>query len=126
MCFSSSFKDLGITKNDSLSSSMEKTSHLSFGATDCALPMIWGMQNKIAFDAVVIWTDNETWAGGVHPSVALNQYRKKMGINAKLVVCATSSTGFSIADPKDPGRQLDIVGFSANTPNVISNFIRGY
>lgn len=44
-----------------------------------------------------------------------------MGIAAKLVTIGMTSSGFSIADPNDPG-QLDIIGFDTATPQVISNF----
>ena len=123
MGFSSTFKDLQISSSDTLQSAQKKTSKMNFGGTDCSLPMLWGMHNKIEFDACVIYTDSETWAGRIHPSIALQQYREEMGIPTRLIVCATASTGFSIADPKDPG-MLDVVGFSADTPNLISSFIR--
>jgi 60 kDa SS-A/Ro ribonucleoprotein len=44
-----------------------------------------------------------------------------MGIAAKLVVVAMASNGFSVADPDDAG-MLDVVGFDAATPQVISDF----
>lgn len=42
----------------------------------------------------VIYTDNETWAGGVHPFQALLRYRDIMGISARLIVVGMTSTGF--------------------------------
>ena len=51
----------------------------------------------------MVLTDNETWAGNVHPAEALRQYRGRSGIPAKLVVVAMVSNGFSIADPNDGG-----------------------
>lgn len=94
------------------------------GGTDCALPMIWAKDNNRQFDTFVIYTDNETWAGGIHPTEALSQYRKSSGIDARLVVVGMASTGFTIADPSDP-RTMDVAGFDANTPNIISGFSRG-
>jgi 60 kDa SS-A/Ro ribonucleoprotein len=35
-----------------------------------------------------------------------------------------TSNGFSIADPEDPAR-LDVVGFDASAPGVISAFAAG-
>jgi 60 kDa SS-A/Ro ribonucleoprotein len=70
-----------------------------------------------------VMTDNETWAGKIHPVEALRSYRKKMGIAAKLVVVGMTSTGFSIADPNDGG-MLDVVGFDAAAPAVIADFLR--
>lgn len=94
---------------------------IPFGGTDCALPMLYATQQAREFDAFAIYTDSETWAGTVHPSQALNQYRRQSGIDAKLIVVGMVSNGFSIADPNDPG-MLDVVGFDTATPNVISEF----
>lgn len=109
-------------KTETLTGAVKKVSSLSFGATDCALPMLYALQNKLEVDVFVIYTDNETWAGNVHPAKALQEYRKKMGIDAKLIVVGMTSNGFSIADPKDPG-MLDVVGFSADVPAVMRQFI---
>lgn len=100
------------------------TRALPVGGTDCALPMLDALHRREAVDLFVIITDNETWAGNVHPHVALQDYRRKLGIDAKLVVLATTATPFTIADPKDPG-MLDVVGFSADVPQAIRAFARG-
>jgi 60 kDa SS-A/Ro ribonucleoprotein len=60
----------------------------------------------------------------MHPVQALRLYREKTGIPARLVVVGMTSNGFSIADPSDSG-MLDVVGFDTNTPQVISDFVRG-
>ena len=98
------------------------TSALPFGGTDCALPMVEALRNRWAVDAFIVYTDSETWAGDVHPAQALRTYREHTGIAAKLVVVAMASGGFSIADPNDAG-MLDVVGFDAAAPQVISDFI---
>ncbi|WP_407539803.1 TROVE domain-containing protein [Deinococcus radiomollis] len=97
---------------------------LPMGGTDCALPMLWAAKEKVPVDVFVVYTDNETWAGKVHPSVALEQYRQRMGIPARLVVVGMTATAFSIADPADAG-MLDVVGFDAAAPNLIGAFARG-
>ena len=74
-------------------------------------------------DAFVIYTDSETWFGQVHPCQALQAYRDKFGIPAKLIVVGMVSNGFTIADPEDAG-MMDVVGFDSAAPSVISNFIR--
>ena len=83
--------------------------------------MLDAMARKIPADCFVVLTDSETWAGKIHPAQALKQYRERMGIPAKLVVVGMASNGFSIADPNDAG-MLDVVGFDATAPNVISDF----
>lgn len=106
----------------SLGDIIAKTSRLPHAGTDCALPMLFAMSENLDIDAFVIYTDNETWAGNIAPVEALRRYREKSGIDAKLVVVGMTSTGFSIADPNDLG-MLDVVGFDANAPRVISSFI---
>jgi 60 kDa SS-A/Ro ribonucleoprotein len=86
--------------------------------------MLYALERGIAADAFIVYTDSETWAGAIHPSVALKQYRERTGIPAKLVVVGMVANGFSIADPNDGG-MLDVVGFDTATPAVIADFIRG-
>ena len=85
--------------------------------------MVYAKQNRIEVDAFVVYTDNETWAGGIHPSQALVQYRQAMGIDAKLIVVGMTATESTIADPSDPG-MLDVVGFDASCPAVMADFVR--
>jgi len=120
--FGSRLQKLGIGKNDRLSTVLKKTK-MNFGGTDAALPILQALQDRTQVDAFITYTDNETWAGAVHPAQALQRYREEMGIPAKLIVVGMTSTGFSIADPNDAG-MLDVVGFDANTPQAISEFIR--
>jgi 60 kDa SS-A/Ro ribonucleoprotein len=97
---------------------------LPMGGTDCALPMVWALRNRVEVDTFQVYTDNETWHGAVHPHQALREYREKMGIDARLVVVAMTAGGASIADPSDP-RQLDVSGFDASVPKLLSDFSRG-
>lgn len=120
--FGSALTPLTISPRQRLDDVVRSISDLPFGGTDCALPMVEALKQGWAVDVFVIYTDNETWAGRVHPAQALRAYRERTGIAAKLVVVAMSSNGFSIADPDDAG-MLDVVGFDAATPQVISDFI---
>jgi 60 kDa SS-A/Ro ribonucleoprotein len=117
------FLDLGLSKSMRLDQVIQKTANLPFGGTDCAIPMLYAMKKHIPVDAFCLVTDNETWQGNVHASVALKQYRKEMGIDAKMIVIGMTATKFSIADPNDPG-SLDVVGFDASCPVVMSDFVR--
>lgn len=121
--FTSTFQDLGISEKDTLDAAIRKVHKSNFGSTDCSLPMTWALERKIPVDAFLVLTDNETYAGKIHPFQALQQYRKAMGRPAKLIVCGMTSTGFSLADPSDGG-SLDVVGFDTATPQVIANFVR--
>lgn len=124
MGFSSRFIEIPITPEMTLDAVTKAVSNLPFESTDCSLPFTWGRQQKDAFDVVQIWTDNETYAGKVHPHVALQKYRQTKGTDTKLAVCATTSTGFSIAVPDDPG-MLDCVGFDSSVPALLADFARG-
>lgn len=121
--FPSGITVLPVSPRERLDDVMARTAALRFGGTDCALPMLEARRRRWEVDVFVIYTDNETWAGSVHPAEALRQYREASGIAAKLVVVAMASNGFSIADPDDAG-MLDVVGFDAATPAVIADFAR--
>ena len=121
MAFAHTFIPLDINAETSLSGALARTRSVNFGGTDCAQPMSWAAKNRVEVDEFVVITDSETHSGLMHPSEALQAYRKQMGINAKLVVVAMASNGFSIADPEDAG-MLDVVGFDTNTPQVVSDF----
>ena len=112
---------LGINDGSTFRDAVGAVAGKNFGATDCALPMLDAMGAGLGVDVFVVITDNETWHGTVHPMEALRQYRMKMGINAKLAVIGMTSTGFSIADPKDGGC-LDMVGFDAAAPRILADF----
>jgi 60 kDa SS-A/Ro ribonucleoprotein len=105
-----------------------KATDVPFGATDCALPMTEALkmytQSGIVFDVFCVYTDSETYAPNIHPQVALENYRKATGVDAKLIVVGMASNSLSIADPKDKNT-LNLAGFDTSTPELISMFVRG-
>ncbi|HEX6714624.1 MAG TPA: TROVE domain-containing protein [Thermoleophilaceae bacterium] len=122
--FYSRLKPLKISPRQRLDDVVQTVKALHFGATDCALPMIYALERGREIDTFVIYTDSETWWGDIHPAEALREYRKQSGIDARLVVVGMVANGFSIADPEDAG-MLDVVGFDTATPQVISEFAAG-
>jgi 60 kDa SS-A/Ro ribonucleoprotein len=114
---------LAISPRQRLDDVMRAVNGLPFGATDCALPMLFALDREREIDTFVVYTDSETWAGSIHPARALADYRRASGIDARLVVVGMVSNGFSIADPNDPG-MLDVVGFDTATPQLVSDFAR--
>ena len=122
--FSHEMVPLNISAKMRLDDVVNTVSGLPFGATDCALPMLYAMKKKLKVETFVVYTDSETWFGSVHPVQALRDYRDKMGIAAKLIVVGMVSNGFSIADPDDAG-MLDVVGFDASAPALMADFARG-
>jgi 60 kDa SS-A/Ro ribonucleoprotein len=124
MGFDHGIRDLGVTAKDSILDATKKVSVNNGGGTDASLPMTWALENKIQVDTFVVLTDNETWAGNIHPVQALKKYRQATGIGAKLIVVGMTSTGFTIADPEDSG-MLDVVGFDGATPALMAKFAKG-
>lgn len=122
--YASGLCNLPISPRQRLEDAIKVVSGLPFGRTDCALPMLHAIEENLLVDAFVIYTDSETWAGDIHPTQALDAYRKHSGIDAKLVVVGMVANKFSIASPDDPG-MLDVVGFDTSTPQLISDFIAG-
>lgn len=148
MGFTTKFEPLKIYSNTTLQSAMVETQayQQQMGATDCAMPMLYALgyetqqavvrgrinvntpvksnRQPINVDAFIILTDNETWAGGIHPHQALADYRRTVNPNAKLVVCTMQPArhSISIADPNDKN-SLDIVGFDSSVPQLIQDFV---
>jgi 60 kDa SS-A/Ro ribonucleoprotein len=123
-------RKLNINPTMTLEKAMEATQFSDFGSTDCSLPIEKAIKDfkesggaKGLWDVFMIYTDNETYSGRRHPSVALKEYRELTGIPAKMVVIACMPNASSIADPTDGG-MLDIVGFDTNAPEIVMNFIR--
>lgn len=122
--FQTQMVPLDISSKMRLDDVIKHISGLPFGGTDCAQPMLYAIKHHLKVDTFVVYTDSETWAGSIHPSRALADYRQQSGIDARLVVVGMVSNGFSIADPNDPG-MLDVVGFDTAAPAVIADFSRG-
>lgn len=102
-----------------------KATNAPFGATDCSLPMRRAIQENLDVDVFIIMTDNETFAGPMHPQVALENYRKHANKpNAKLIVVGMTANCLTIADPNDRNT-LNLAGFDASMPEIIAMFVRG-
>jgi hypothetical protein len=96
-----------------------------YGATDCSLPMLRAMEEGLNVDVFIVMTDSETFAGKVHPQVALENYRKHANKpDAKLIVVGMTANNLTIADPNDRNT-LNLAGFDASMPEIIAMFVRG-
>lgn len=150
MLFNNKGSFVNVTHQMRLNEVMQTIQDRNFGATDCAQPMIRALaeynkskQNKGKYDLFIIYTDNQTYYGNVHPSEALDKYRKATNIDAKMIVIATTPTSNSIGyggscfnscsnsilDEKNKKNNtplaLNIVGFDLNAPALIKNFSTG-
>lgn len=124
MGFAHNFREVRLRKGMSIEEAMRVVSGQAFGSTDCSLPFQWALKEKMDVQAFITMTDSETNHGGIHPSQALTEYRNKSRNAARSVVVGMASGGFTIADPNDSG-SIDVVGFDASTPSLVSDFCRG-
>jgi len=124
LAFTDRLVPLAINASMDLETVTRACDRLPFGATDCAQPMLYALEKGIKADVFVVYTDCETWAGKVSPSAALKRYRAATGIDARLIVVAMTSGGFTLADPADAG-MMDVVGFDAGAPEMMRQFVLG-
>lgn len=121
--FSNNFIPLDISPRRRLDDNLKIVNGMNFGKTDCALPMVYALKNKLEIDTFIVYTDNETWFGHIHPYQALKDYRRIMNMpNAKLIVVGMVANNFTIANPNDAG-MLDVVGFDPSIPEIINSFV---
>ena len=122
--FDTGLTPLAISPRQRLDDAIRAVSNLPFGGTDCAPPILHATQTGKVYDLFCVYTDNETWAGRIHPHEALAEYRQRVNPAARLVVVGMTASNVSIADPTDPG-MLDVAGFDAAVPTLIADFARG-
>jgi 60 kDa SS-A/Ro ribonucleoprotein len=122
--FSTEFIDLGISSRDSFSSALKKANSNNFGATDASVAYDWAIKNKFKADVICFWTDNESWAGRKHPSVALKEYREKVNPDVKAVYVTLTPYRISLVDPKDE-ESWDLAGFDPGVPRLIQMLATG-
>jgi 60 kDa SS-A/Ro ribonucleoprotein len=115
--------ELGITARDTLGEACRKAQAQNFGGTDCGAAMRWAEQHGVPVDMFCIYTDGQTWSGPQHPFQALQQYRERTGIPAKLAAFQMAGGRMSIADPSDAG-MMDFSGFDASAPALLADFAR--
>jgi 60 kDa SS-A/Ro ribonucleoprotein len=105
----------------SLQDIMDLASRSIHGGTDCSVPIRKAIASRKRYDAIVIYSDGEAWVGGqVHE--LMNEYRKKVNPDAKLICVNSSSNRHQLTDPNDI-LSLEVVGFSTSTPAVITAFL---
>ncbi len=124
LSFSGNLRPLPISPRQRLDDAIRIVSAAPAGGTDCSLPMLHALERKVHVDVFTVYTDNETWAGRMHPHQALTQYRREVNPEAKLVVCGMIASNFTIADPSDAG-MLDVAGFDSAVPSLLADFARG-
>ena len=91
-----------------------------WASTNISKGIVQAMKFRRLYDGFVVLTDNDV-NSGIKPSLALQQYRRALGVQTKLAVVATQLTDISIADPLDKG-MMDFCGFDSNGPKILQEF----
>lgn len=94
-----------------------------WASTDISKGIVQAMKFRRFYDGFVVLTDNDV-NSGIKPSIALQQYRRALNIQAKLAVVATQASDISIADPEDKG-MMDFCGFDSHGPKILQEFFSG-
>lgn len=124
LAFSNGIMPFPVHKASSLDHVIRTADGMGFSSTDCSAPMEYAIRHNLKVDVFRVYTDSETNCNRRPPSVALEDYRQRSGVNAKLIVVAMTASNVSIADPNDLG-MMDVVGFDTAAPDVMNDFIRG-
>jgi 60 kDa SS-A/Ro ribonucleoprotein len=95
------------------------------GGTNMALPIDWLKGQTQSYDALLYYTDTETWLG-VHPQIELDQVRKSRQHNLKVIEIAAAAVAGSAFRDASSGdtKALRIHGFDATVPQVVDAFLR--
>jgi 60 kDa SS-A/Ro ribonucleoprotein len=85
----------------------------------------YAIDKEIKADVLVFWTDGQSWQGN-HPSLLLNDYRKKLNPDAKAiyVILGAYSDKTTLAKPEDKNA-FDIAGFSAESVKLVQMIADG-
>ena len=124
MGYSHRLVEVPIAPSMSLVQAVRTVEQVPMGGTDTSLPWQWATKQRRRFGGIVSYTDNETWSGKEHTAAAVSTYRRRVDPQARSVVVALESTGFTVNDPTDP-LGLDVAGYDASVPTVVSDFVRG-
>lgn len=92
--------------------------------TDTSLPVQYALDKSMDFDAIVSYTDNNTWSGSGHVTQYLRKYETRVGHPVRFLNVAMESGRSTDVDPTNPN-MLELVGMDSNTPQIISEFIAG-
>lgn len=109
-----------IGRRNSIDEVLAKSPH--GGGTDCSQAFVHALNTKIKYDAIIILTDSETWAGAAHGVELLNGYRKLVNRDVKVIEVAMVANP-STALPVDEKNVLRVVGFDASVTDVINSYL---
>jgi 60 kDa SS-A/Ro ribonucleoprotein len=99
----------------------------SGGSTDCSLPFKFAENNHEDFDAIVSFSDSESWAGGEHLFQIAKRYRETRNPNLLYVSMQLEADDTSLLSPDmvASNQDLEIVGLDSSAYEVMSEFLTG-
>lgn len=118
--FDTVIKTAALGRRSSLDEVIKNSPH--GGGTDCSQPIAHALRFNMKLDAIVILTDNESWAGTKHGFTLLEEYRKKINPAVKLIEVAMVANHHSTM-PGDDKNILRVVGFDASVVEVINKYL---
>jgi 60 kDa SS-A/Ro ribonucleoprotein len=133
--FDTSYHEIGFTAKNRIDTIVDRLSRHRGGGTNTNLPVQYAWDKKLDVDAIVSYTDDETWAGqarfasydrtmgGGHVTEWVTKYADRYG-PFKFLNCAMIATGTSDVDSKNP-MMFELNGMDANTPRIISEYVQG-
>lgn len=142
VAFATSLKEITLHKGMTLEEARRICDDSVGEGTDCTVPIQylmgkplksgWSYRGKsfpgtgklLDVDAIVMYTDSQSWAGERHLNQWLDDYRRAVGHPVKFVVVQMAANQWSQGDADDPDT-LNVVGFDTSCPKLISDFIAG-
>jgi len=92
------------------------------GYTDCSLPYLWAKEKGEKYDAIVMYTDNESYCHAMPIHKAIEQYRE-VSPECKAIAVAMAATDYSVVP--EGLLNLNMAGFDSAGPSVINSFVGG-
>jgi 60 kDa SS-A/Ro ribonucleoprotein len=120
MWFDTNIQPAKLGRRNSIDEVLRNSPH--GGGTDCAQAFVHALATKTKYDAIVILTDNETWAGNAHGLDLLNQYRRSVNRDVKVIELALAANP-STNLPVDEANVLRVVGFDASVTDLINTYL---
>ena len=121
IAFDTTKKVFNVRDNMSLQDIMDLAKQSIGGGTNCSVPIDDAISSRKRYDAVIIYSDNESWLGS-QVSQTMTEYRRLVNPNAKLICVNSAMNTHRMSDPKDT-LSMEIVGFSTETPTAINAFL---
>jgi 60 kDa SS-A/Ro ribonucleoprotein len=91
------------------------------GGTDLSVPFTYAVGSGEPYDAIVVFTDNETWANQMPIGDFITKVFRRHCPKTKVVIVAMTATHYSVA-PSD-SLVLNVAGFDVAAPTLIERFV---